>query len=145
MPLPTMTMPKILDDTTILSGGLVLRTPNKKLRPGFVREAQNWYAAIQGGYTRVEGYERFDGETVPSASIYQPLQFSSPISPSPSPDVIGIRGSTSGASAYIVQYDVAHSLIYVTLTSGNFVIGESIKYFDAAGNESLPSTAVTVT
>jgi hypothetical protein len=43
------------------------------LPPGIARRAANFECSITGGYTRIEGYERFDGRPSPSAAVYNPL------------------------------------------------------------------------
>lgn len=53
-----------------LIGGLDEVTPPYERAPGLCRTAQNFEADINGGYVTVEGYERFDGRTAPSAGTY---------------------------------------------------------------------------
>jgi len=42
-------------------GGLDTETPPLRLETGYCYEAQNFECDINGGYSRIEGYERFDG------------------------------------------------------------------------------------
>lgn len=108
MPLPVMQMPKVEDDTVVFTGGLDYTTPNTKLAPGHVRQAENWQCVSNqegGGYERTGGYERFTGGTGPTAlsSSYSVVFISawirkpSTLGPTDS-DVAGLKfiGSTSG-------------------------------------------------
>mgnify|MGYP000966022289 CR=1 FL=1 len=54
-------MPRVQYDLIRLRGGLDQVTPTLSLPPGFVRRSTNFEASITGGYTRIAGYERFDG------------------------------------------------------------------------------------
>lgn len=55
------------------NGGLDTTTPPLNIRPGFCRRAQNYEQDLNGGYRRIDGYERFDGRTKPSDAIYAVL------------------------------------------------------------------------
>ena len=57
-------------DNVQLVGGLDQVTPNLSLIPGVVRRALNFECSINGGYTRIAGYERFDGRARPSDATY---------------------------------------------------------------------------
>lgn len=49
-------------------GGLDLTTPTLRLQPGALRDVLNYEVAQFGGYTRISGYERVDGQAPPSAA-----------------------------------------------------------------------------
>lgn len=53
-----------------LGGGLDLVTPALSVSAGFCLEALNFEPALNGGYRRIAGYERFDGRARPSDAIY---------------------------------------------------------------------------
>ena len=67
MPLKT---PPVQYDLIRLNGGLDQVTPTLSLPPGFARKAANFEASVTGGYTRIAGYERYDGRPSPSAALY---------------------------------------------------------------------------
>jgi hypothetical protein len=46
-------------------GGLDLTTPDLRLQPGALRDCLNYECGQFGGYTRIQGYERFDGHASP--------------------------------------------------------------------------------
>lgn len=80
MPVPTVRMPIVRDDVVLFQGGLDSTTPILKLRPGHVKSAHNWQAVTNvegGGYERVGGYDRFTGQTLPSAQSYTIMQIRS--------------------------------------------------------------------
>lgn len=58
---------------TAFNGGLDTTTPPLNLPPGFCRRAQNYEQDLNGGYRRIDGYERFDGRTKPSDAQYSIL------------------------------------------------------------------------
>jgi len=70
MPLQT---PPVKYDLIRLAGGLDQVTPTLSLKPGVARRAANFEASITGGYTRIAGYERFDGRPNPSDALYNIL------------------------------------------------------------------------
>jgi len=53
--------------TFLLRGGLNLVTPPISMSPGHLINALNYEPDVNG-YTRTGGFERFDGQTAPSAS-----------------------------------------------------------------------------
>lgn len=58
------------DKAVTLSGGLDLVTPPIKVEAGTASEALNYFESVKGGYTRIAGYERFDGQLSPSHATY---------------------------------------------------------------------------
>ena len=57
-----------------MPGGLDLITPSLRLLPGVLRDTLNFECAQQGGYARIEGYERFDGRQSPSSATFSIIQ-----------------------------------------------------------------------
>jgi hypothetical protein len=126
-------MPKVQYDSIRLTGGLDLLTPTLSLPMGVARDAYNFEVSITGGYSRIAGYERFDGQANPSDASYSVLtaiNFAGAFS-------VGDRfsGQTSGASAYVadVSYpDSSTVQIVYTRLSGTFVVGELLTLYGAA-------------
>lgn len=58
-------------------GGLDLTTPTLRLQPGALRDVLNYEVAPFGGYSRIDGYERFDGQPSPSAATFLLVQVGS--------------------------------------------------------------------
>lgn len=114
--------PAVNYDLIRCSGGLDQVTPTLSLKPGVMRRAANFECSITGGYTRIAGYERFDGRSAPSDALYSIL----------SANIIGavavgntIVGASSAATAKVIAIDESGNLI-VTRQTGTFVVAEVI-------------------
>jgi hypothetical protein len=116
MPLAT---PKVNYDLIRLGGGLDQVTPALSLPPGVVRRAANFECSITGGYTRIAGYERFDGRPSPSAANYNilVLTFTAPVTVGQT-----VTGSVSAATGRVIAVNTA-SLV-ITRETGTFVAGD---------------------
>lgn len=58
------------DKFVTLKGGLDLATPPSTVSAGAASEALNYFEAVKGGYTRIAGYEKFDGQAAPYDTSY---------------------------------------------------------------------------
>lgn len=114
-------LPRVLAQEIVLAGGLDQTTPPFQLKPGFCRTAQNFECSLYGGYRRIAGYERFDGQAKPSAATYTIL--AATITGVP---VVGntLHGATSAATGYIIA--LTASSFVLTQVSGTFVSGENL-------------------
>lgn len=151
MPMPVMEMPKIVDDITVFQGGLDLKTPTLKLKPGHWRDAKNWECIANnragGGYSRVGGYERFSGKAAPSSGTYAILQFATFTTAPASFGGSVVEGLTSGATGNVIaSVDDASKYLAITDTVGVFQDGEVVEVV-ASGNPvgTIVPTTVTVT
>lgn len=135
---------KTRQDYYALGGGLDLVTPAISIDPGRVIDAQNYEPAIGGGYRRIDGYERFDGQPSPSDASYWVL---------PAALVAGVfagnlvTGASSGAtgvviglySGYLVLARVAGTFAALEpLTVASSPIGSTIN-IAAVNGAALPS------
>lgn len=114
-------MPPVQYEMIRLAGGLDLVTPSLSLPPGVARTASNFECSIMGGYTRIAGYERFDGRPNPSDATYATL----------TANITGtiavgntITGVTSGATG--VVFVVSGSTVAYTKAVGTFQAGETL-------------------
>jgi len=105
-----------------LAGGLDQVTPTLSLRPGVARDCVNYEAAVTGGYTRIAGYERYDGRPNPSDASYTALTV----------NITGaiavgntIVGATSGATGVVIA--VSGSTVVYSKASGTFTVSESVR------------------
>lgn len=116
MPLNT---PPVKYDLIRLAGGLDQVTPTLSLRPGIARRAANFECSITGGYTRIAGYERFDGRPSPSAAIYLLL-----VCNITGTVAVGdmVLGSSSAATGKVIA--VNGSDVVLTRVNGAFLAGE---------------------
>lgn len=144
------------EDYFPLGGGLDLTTPPINLSPGSALYAMNYEPGVNGGYTRMLGFERFSGKTSPSDMVYYILRFydaSTEIEAG-----FTIEGGNSGATGYVLldaivesgSYgggDAAGYIVFTNLTD-NFEADEDIEvsstpYASATAAEEL-SGAETV-
>lgn len=103
-----------------LAGGLDLETPAQAQKPGTLQSSVNMECALTGGYSRIEGYERYSGQPEPSAATYEQLTLgSATVSAGDT-----IVGGTSGATGVVCQSDGVN--IAYTKGSGTFLLGEDI-------------------
>lgn len=112
-------LPQVRYDQIRLIGGLDQITPTLSLPPGVVRRAANFECSLNGGYTRIGGYERFDGRPNPSDARYTIV----------SGTIIGaiavgdtVTGGTSAATAKVIAI-VDNSLV-LTRETDFFTPGE---------------------
>jgi hypothetical protein len=118
MPLKT---PPVQYDLIRLNGGVDQVTPTLSLPPGFARNAANFECSITGGYSRIAGYERYDGRPSPSAAVYTIL-----ICTFVGSVVVGntITGQTSAATGKVIA--VTATQVVFTRGTGSFTAGENI-------------------
>jgi len=114
-------MPSVQYDLIRLQGGLDQVTPTLSLPPGFLRRSANFEASITGGYTRIAGYERFDGQPRPSDAIYDVFECTLTATVAVGDTVEGV---TSTETALVIAIDGSN--LIVTKESGDFIDGESL-------------------
>jgi|TARA_R110002020_G_scaffold78124_4_gene196657 hypothetical protein len=56
-------------------GGVNMVDPSLSLEPGELVAADNFEIDIRGRYRRIDGYERFDGRTLPSEVVFYRIPF----------------------------------------------------------------------
>lgn len=108
--------------------GVDLVTPSNMTRPGSLRECLNYEANINGGYTMIQGYERFDGQPSPSDALYYRIDVN--ITGSIEAGDIVVDATTAATATVIevnTEYDESQAFLVVTkLSGGNFGIGNTI-------------------
>lgn len=67
-------MPPVQYELVKLAGGLDQVTPTLSLGSGYARRAINFECSVTGGYTRIAGYERYDGRPAPTDAKYLVLE-----------------------------------------------------------------------
>lgn len=125
------------------NGGLDQETPPIQIKPGFCRAASNVEVSIHGGYTRLAGYERFDGQARPSDAQYAILDVTITGAYS-----LGdtLTGATSLATGVIVAVADDSSYFVLTKTSGTYqaetlnIGGNPVATCTAAANVNSAST-----
>lgn len=114
-------LPRVQYELIRLGGGLDQVTPTLTLPPGFARKAANFECNVNGGYTRIAGYERFDGRPSPSDALYNILTCSLTGTVSVGNTVVG---QSSAATGKVIARD--GNDVVVTRQTGTFVAGEGI-------------------
>ena len=115
-------------------GGLNTETPPLSLPDGAVRAGDNYECNVNGGYTRIGGYERFSGQTAPSDAAYAVLNITLT-----GTIAVGntITGVTSGATAVVL----ANVTTYLVITKivGTFNASETL---NVSGSPQATTTAL---
>jgi hypothetical protein len=141
-------------------GGVNMVDPSLSLEPGELVAADNFEIDIRGRYRRIDGYERFDGQTLPSEITFYRIPFTlgtardsvfdSAFSTAfdmqiPSTGDL-VKGATSGAIGSILQVSIedvtgdssagsfsgsdAEGYVYFTVTSGTLEDGETMYFLN---------------
>lgn len=116
-----MDMAQVLTSYFSLKGGLNLVSPPLSIPDGMAKDALNFEANVDGGYSLTSGYERYDGRVEPSASIY--MSFSCNITGNVV-DGDTLVGATSGATAEVIA--IEPDKIYFTKLTGTFTSAENV-------------------
>jgi hypothetical protein len=83
-----------------LRGALDLITPPYQIQPGRMLDCFRYEVAASGGYKPMDGYERVDGNGLPSAAAFQYLEFTDPLLSLAVGTVL--TGATSGATGIVL-------------------------------------------
>lgn len=119
VPLPQV---KVVPERIPLNGGLDLVTPPLAKKPGVCILAQNFEQAPDGGYRRIDGYERYDGRAKPSAATYTVLAATITGTVALADVVTGL---TSAATGTVIA--LPGGSLVMAKTTGTFVSGESLQ------------------
>lgn len=129
MTMPIPKMPPTQTEAFLLKGGLDLISPALAISPGACRDSLNFECNILGGYSRIAGYERFDGRPSPSDQTYWsfPATISGTLAAGNT-----ITGATSGATGVVCLIDTTTlpgtTYIAFTKLTGSFLSGgENLK------------------
>ncbi len=113
-------MAPVLYEPIMLAGGLDLVSPTLNLKPGVMRDCVNFEVSVNGGYTRVAGYERYDGHARPSDASFGVL-FVAMFTNTPA---VGNTITNGTATGYVIY--VGSNFVVYTKSSGSFAIGDAI-------------------
>jgi len=141
-------------------GGVNMVDPSLALEPGELVSADNFEIDIRGRYRRIDGYERFDGQTLPSQITFYRIPFTvgtardsvfdSAFSSAFDMQVpsIGdlVKGETSGAIGSVLNVSLeditgddaagtfptsdAEGYVYFTVVSGTLQDGETMYFLN---------------
>jgi len=116
-----LTTPPVQYDLIRLAGGLDQVTPTLSLPPGVARRAANFECSITGGYTRIAGYERYDGRPNPSDANYNILDCALTGTVAVGNTIVG---SASAATGKVIA--LSGTKIIITRETGTLLSGEQI-------------------
>ena len=141
-------------------GGVNMVDPSLSLEPGELVAANNFEIDIRGRYRRVDGYERFDGQTLPSQITFYRIPFTTGVARDSVFDSaysvafhlqvpsVGdlVKGETSGAIGSILNVSLedvngdsttgtfptsdAEGYVYFTVVSGTLQDGETFYFLN---------------
>lgn len=109
--------PPVQYDTVALAGGLDQITSAYTLPPGALRDCLNFACLANGGYYRIDGYERFDGRPSPSDATIIALDIA--ITPGKS-IVVGDQGQFGNVAGTVCNIDPFGNFITLTKTVATF-------------------------
>ncbi|MCA9340763.1 MAG: hypothetical protein KDA17_07650, partial [Candidatus Saccharibacteria bacterium] len=109
-------------DFVSCKGGIDIASTVAKVPPGSALDLVNFEPELEGGYRRINGYERVDGQSAPSDASYYTVGVadSSGISVNDT-----LTGGTSGATSKVIIKDDDNNILGVTALSGNYTNGEA--------------------
>lgn len=115
----------IREDFVRLQGGWDTISANLSTDPGIIRDSQNFDVSMAdtGGYTRISGYERFDGRLSPSSASFSLLQVDLFVNAPTTGQTL--TGFTSGATGVIIA--VGANYVALTKITGSFTNTEVVK------------------
>lgn len=129
------------DEVIALAGGLDQVTPTMQRLPGFCRRAQNFASALNGGYRRVDGYERFSGKTKPSDAQYGVINVTISGTFNAGDTVTGQTSGATGKVLTVVTTSTPNYLV-LTKTTGTFQSGENLQV--SAVTQGVSSSLLTL-
>ena len=113
-------LPQIQFEQIVCAGGLDQITPTLALKNGVARYALNFEVNPNGGYSRVTGYERFDGHSSPSDNAVGQIVSVAAIINSPAVgNAIAVSGGASGTVAMVDGVRIG-----ITKITGTFAVGD---------------------
>ena len=136
---------QVQTEYTRFQRGIDLESPVLSVDPGALLYGMNYMCGSMGGYRRIDGYERFSGQTSPSAGVYYyaPCTFTAG-GPSVGDTITGVSSASTG-----VVITVGSNYVNITKrsvafnASENFTVGGVTKgTLTAAMSESGETTAL---
>ena len=120
-------MPPVKYQLISLQGGLDLVTPTLSLPPGSARDATNFEVSITGGYSRIAGYERYDGRPSPSDATYYGMTVSTAALLA-----VGMVISTPTSSATATIVGINSKDVFYSRLTGVFAVDDVIQVSGSA-------------
>ncbi|AUR96749.1 head-closure protein [Vibrio phage 1.232.O._10N.261.51.E11] len=122
-----------LHDSFPFFGGLDVNTPYLQRNPGSLINSLNYEPDPDGGYRRIRGYERYDGQPSPTDSGVTAIPVSAVITPAPTLGDV-LTGSDSGATGNYLDQDADLLLVYVTNINGTYTSVDTVSGATVTGD-----------
>ena len=117
-------LPPVQYEVTPLQGGFDQITSAYNLAPGALRDCINFACRSQGGYYRIPGYERIDGQPAPSSASFLPIDVTmNPGEPLPPIGSVGNFGNVTGVVCYVDPFGEYIAVTKTTITFSTFTPG----------------------
>jgi len=135
-------MPAVTYEVTPLNGGLDQVTSSYNLAPGALRQALNYGCKPEGGYYRIPGYERFDGQAEPHLANFITISVEMGAGFTIFDMAVGDSGSFGNATGTIAEIDAQHG--YIVLTKSNLIFTDVFVAGDIIINAVTMGTATEI-
>ena len=112
-------------DQILLRGGLDQVTPTLSVPPGVARQSLNFECATTGGYSRIAGYERFDGSPSPSDAANAGTHRVLSVTSYTNTPAIGNTLTSSGGATGVIAYITGTTLV-VAKSAGTWTVGHTV-------------------
>lgn len=106
-------------------GGLDQTSSPFSIEPGRVKEALNFEASRRGGYRRIPGYERFDGQAKPSEGRYAILSLTITGAIAAGDSIVGATSAATATVLAVVTNETPNYLV-ITKITGTFQSAEDL-------------------
>ena len=117
-------LPPVQYEVTPLQGGFDQITSAYNLAPGALRDCINFACRSQGGYYRIPGYERIDGQPAPSDASFLPIDVTmNPGESLPPIGSVGDFGNVNGVVCYVDPFGEYIAVTKTTITFSTFTPG----------------------
>ncbi len=128
----------VKSEYTRFVGGLDLESPALAISPGALLKGMNYVVRSEGGYARVDGYERYSGQASPSAAAYYYAPYTAVAGgPAVGDTITGVSSGSTGVvitvgSGYInytkqsAAFTASESFTVSAITKGTFTSAQSI-------------------
>ena len=128
-----------------MSGGLNLVSPVTQIKAGELISCLNYEVGVDGGYTRMLGYERFSGQPSPTDSVFHRLNFDTGVTAITAGQQV--TQLVTGATGYVLSDGVVDSGSFVTNDAiGHIAVGRvSGTFSDTDAIQVFASTVATLT
>ncbi len=124
-----------------MAGGLDLVSPVTQIKEGELMACLNYEVGVDGGYHRMDGYERFDGQPSPTDSSFIRVDFSTGLAAITTGQLV--TQLVSGATGYVLEDATVDSGAFSTNdAAGHIALGRVTGTFNSTN--ALQVSAVTV-